>query len=135
LQLVTHICKKWKHVTLSANFSVDGEIYIARGDGKGSDGMNTYEMVHLRPLPNPDPSQPTSYIIEPVQCAVTGSSTSYVLQQTSQEQGAKLVKVSPGSGAVRQVMQTGDDSSSQVSSFTVLRSIHSFTVLSVFSII
>ncbi len=105
---------------------MDGEIYIARGDGKGSDGINTYEMVHLRPLPNTDPSQPTSYIIEPVQCAVTGSATSYILHQTSQEQGAKLVKVSPSSGAVRQVMQTHDDGSAQVSSVNLLRPLFEF---------
>lgn len=92
---------------------MDGEIYIARGDGKGSDGVNTYEMVHLRALPNTDPSQPTSYIIEPVQCAVTGSATSYLLHQTSQEQGAKLVKVPASSGA----LHSHDDGNTQVGNF------------------
>ena len=99
---------------------MDGEIYIARGDGKGSDGINTYEMVHLRPLPNNDPAQPTSYIIEPVQCTVTGSATSYILHQTSQEQGAKLVKVTSSPGAARQVTQTHHDEGSQVSLFHIL---------------
>lgn len=99
---------------------MDGEIYIARGDGKGSDGINTYEMVHLRPLPNNDPAQPTSYIIEPVQCTVTGSATSYILHQTSQEQGAKLVKVSSSPGTARQVTQAHDDEGSQVSLFHAL---------------
>ena len=101
---------------------MDGEIYIARGDGKGSDGINTYEMVHLRPLPNMDPSQPTSYIIEPVQCAVSGSATSYVLHQAPQEQGAsKLVKAPACSGPVRQVMQTHGSESSQVSPVNLLK--------------
>ncbi|XP_028398410.1 cyclin-D-binding Myb-like transcription factor 1 isoform X2 [Dendronephthya gigantea] len=90
--------------------TVDGEIYIARGDGKGSDGINTYEMVHLRPLPNTDPSQPTSYIIEPVQCAaVTTSATSYLLHQTSQDQGTKLVKVPSSS----ETINTHDDGNPQ----------------------
>ena len=95
---------------------MDGEIYIARGDGKGSDGINTYEMVHLRPLPNNDPGQPTSYIIEPVQCTVTGSATSYILHQTSQGQGAKLVKVSPIAHTAQQGTQTDDHEGAQVSS-------------------
>lgn len=85
---------------------MDGEIYIAPGDGKGSDGLSTYEMVHLRPLPNSDPSQPTSYIIEPVQCSVTGTTTSYILQQSPLQQGVKLVKVGPGSNPLQQGKQT-----------------------------
>lgn len=103
-----------------AYFSVDGEIYIARGDGKGSDGVNTYEMVNLRPLPNNDPSQPTSYIIEPVQCSVTGSVPSLILHQAASEQGAKLTRMTPSSGTVRQVILTQVDGNSQVSSFNLI---------------
>ena len=129
-----HVCRQERHLShcLTGHslietfiFVVDGEIYIARGDGKGSDGINAYEMVHLRPLPNTDPSQPTSYIMEPVQYAVSGSATSYVLHQTSQEQGAnKLVKISSCSSPARQVIETHDEGNTQVSRFNILKSVY-----------
>lgn len=99
---------------------VDGEIYIARGDGKGSDGISTYEMVHLRPIPSTDPSQPTSYIVEPVQCSVNGSGATYILHQASPELNAKLAKTSLCNTSVRQTPPVHESNTLQVSFYASL---------------
>lgn len=96
-------------------FTVDGEIFVTREDEKGSEGLNGFEMVQLRALPKTDPSQPTSYIIEPVHCSITGSATASVLRQASPHQGTKVVKLPTNSGSVRHVINAQVVSNSQVS--------------------
>ena len=96
---------------------VDGEIFMTREDDKGSDGLNGFEMVQLRALPNTDPSQPTSYIIEPVHCDIPGSASSYILHQTSPSQGTKVVKLATSAVPVRQLVNTQLVGNSQVQCF------------------
>lgn len=92
--------------TVGHAITVDGEIFMTREDDKGSDGLNGFEMVQLRALPNTDPSQPTSYIIEPVHCDIPGSASSYILHQTSPSQGTKVVKLATSAMPIRQLVNT-----------------------------
>ena len=90
---------------------------MTREDDKGSDGLNGFEMVQLRALPNTDPSQPTSYIIEPVHCDIPGSASSYILHQTSPSQGTKVVKLATSAMPIRQLVNTQVVGNSQVQCF------------------
>ena len=86
---------------------------MTREDGKATPGLNGFEVVQLRALPNTDPTQPTSYIIEPIHCAIT--TPPYVLQQASPNSTARLVKVT-GNGALatRQVVANSAGTNIQV---------------------